>query len=107
MSGNNCKRCPQPLREIAPERERKKRISVYVNQAELNVIEGFASNSKTSSPVYLRQAGLKTPPLVIPTINQEAWSKLASAAANLNQLVKNFNVTREKPQSLFAAFQKA
>ena len=107
MDENKRKRGPKPLRETAPEQERKRRISVYLNDAEMQIIQGFSTISKTSPPVYIRQAALKTPPVVVPELNQEAWAKLAGAAANLNQLVKRFNVSRENTQPLYAVFQQA
>ncbi len=77
---------PKPL-----ESQRKHRIAVYLNDAELKIINGFSELSHVCPAAYLRRAALNTPPVVIPELNKEVWQVLGKAAANLNQLSKLLN----------------
>ncbi len=77
---------PKPL-----ESQRKHRIAVYLNDAEMKIINGFVELSKVCPAAYLRKTALNSPPVVIPQLNQEVWSELSKAAANLNQLSKSIN----------------
>lgn len=82
------KRGPAPK---APESQRKHRIAVYLNAAELKVINGFSELSGVCPAAYFRGAALNSPPVVIPQLNQEVWQMLGKAAANLNQIAKSIN----------------
>jgi len=86
----------QPRRKRGPtpkplESQRKHRIAVYLNDAELKIVNGFSELSHVCPAAYLRRAALSTPPVVIPQLNQDVWQVLGKAAANLNQLTKLLN----------------
>ncbi len=87
---------PPPRRKRGPtpkpaSEQRINRIAVYLNDAEIKVVSGFSQLSGTCPAAYLRKAALKTPPVIIPELNQLAWQQLSSAVSNLNQIAKRIN----------------
>ncbi len=82
------KRGPEPK----PENElRTVRLSVFMTEAEADEIERRAKLVGMRTPAYLREAGLDRLPPTVPELNREAWTQLARAASNLNQIARNLN----------------
>jgi hypothetical protein len=82
------KRGPEPK----PENElRSVRLSVFMTEVEAAEIERRAGLVKMRTPAYLREAGLDRLPPTVPELNRTAWTQLAKAAANLNQIARHLN----------------
>lgn len=74
---------------LPPAEKRMHCISVRVNDDELALIE--RRRGQMQSGAWLRSAALDAAPTMIPEINKSAWSELANAAANLNQIARKLN----------------
>ncbi|MBA3002487.1 MAG: MobC family plasmid mobilization relaxosome protein [Desulfurivibrio sp.] len=82
---------PAPL---APAIKRSHRITVFVRLEELDKLADRAGGTELI-PSFLRAAGLgKSAPrrLVVPVLNQQAWSDLARVSANLNQIAHRLHL---------------
>ncbi len=85
------KRGPAPL---GPAAKRSHRITVFVRDKELDKLADRAGGTELI-PSFLRAAGLgKSAPrrLVVPLLNQEAYSDLARVSANLNQIAHRLHL---------------
>ena len=79
---------PDPL----PADERRTHcVSVRLNARELQLLDERRARVGMQRGEYLRVAALKRIPRSIPEINRQAWSELARAAANLNQIARHIN----------------
>ena len=76
---------PAPL---PPEKVRGRRVSVYLSDAERELLTDRAQEVGLRLPVYIRDAALDRLPPMIPALNQEAWVSLSRAAGNLNQIAR-------------------
>lgn len=86
MNEKSARRGPAPL----PAGDKREHcVSVRLNAAELAKLD--VTRGKFQRGEWLRMAALDKLPPVIPAINTEAWSELARAAANLNQIAKALN----------------
>ena len=87
MSETNKKRRygPSPL---LPEKVRGRRVSVYLSDAERELLTGRAAQIGLRLPAYIRDAALDRLPPMIPALNREAWVALSRAAGNLNQIAR-------------------
>lgn len=85
------KRGPAPL---APGDKRSRRVTVFVRLEELDKLADRAGGTELI-PSFLRAAGLgKSAPrrLMVPVLNQQAWSDLARVSANLNQIAHRLHL---------------
>lgn len=79
---------PDPL----PADERRTHcVSVRLNARELQLLDERRARVGMQRGEYLRVAALKRIPRSIPEINRRAYSELARAAANLNQIARHLN----------------
>lgn len=84
------KRRGPPL--LPNERLRSKRISVYISDAELEILENSAKSENMSISSLLREIGLNRKKQQKPAkLDLQAYSELSRAAANLNQISKHLN----------------
>ncbi len=90
MTDRSARRGPAPL---SAEERRGHCVSVRVNAGELATLD--ARRGVYQRGEWLRMAALDKLPPVIPAINTEAWSELARAAANLNQIAKALNASEK------------
>lgn len=74
---------------VPKDRQRRHAVTCRLTDAELARVD--AARGEVSRGEYLRLAALKVPPRVVPEINREAWSDLARASGNLNQLARIAN----------------
>lgn len=79
-------RTPLPADEL-----RTHTVSVRLNPDELAWLDAQREQVKMQRGEYLRVAAMGKLPKTIPALNQEAWSELARAAANLNQIAQKLN----------------
>lgn len=82
------KRGPKPL---ALADKRMHSVSVRLNSAELDWLDGARASVRMQRGEYLRSASRGVLPPTIPAINREAWASLARVAANLNQYQQAIN----------------
>lgn len=81
------KRGPRP---ISQEEKRGHCVSVRLNAVELQRLDEQRGHFQRGE--WMRMAALdRLPPAAPPAINQQSYSELARAAANLNQLSKRAN----------------
>lgn len=59
-------------------------VSVRLNSEELNILN--ARRGEKSKSEWLRTSSLKSPPLVIPSINIETWKTLSEINQKLNRI---------------------
>lgn len=78
---------PKPLHE-----QRRHAVSCRLTDAELATVD--RRRGAVSRGEWLRRAALSKPPRVVPEINKVAWSDLARAAGNLNQITRALNEGR-------------
>lgn len=77
---------PDPL----PTAERRGHcVSVRLNAAELQQLDDIRGPFQRGE--WLRMAALDRLPPTVPEINREAWTDLARAAGNLNQITRHLN----------------
>jgi hypothetical protein len=77
---------PDPL----PAAERRGHcVSVRLNAAELQQLDAVRGPFQRGE--WLRMAALDRLPPTVPEINREAWTDLARAAGNLNQITRHLN----------------
>lgn len=77
---------PDPL----PAAERRGHcVSVRLNAAELARLDAVRGRFQRGE--WLRMAALDRLPPTVPEINREAWTDLARAAGNLNQIARHLN----------------
>lgn len=82
------KRGPKPVGSTAL---RSHTVSVRLNSAELDWLDGARASVRMQRGEYLRSASRGVLPPTIPAINREAWASLARVAANLNQYQQAIN----------------
>lgn len=82
------KRGPKPVGSAAL---RSHTVSVRLNSAELDWLDGARASVRMQRGEYLRSASRGVLPPTIPAINREAWASLARVAANLNQYQQAIN----------------
>lgn len=75
---------PKPASE-----QRRHPVSCRLTDAELTQLD--ARRGKVSRGEWLRLAALGKPPRMVPEVNKVAWSDLARAAGNLNQITRAIN----------------
>lgn len=79
---------------------RTNRISLRLTDSELAAIQ---NNAKDTNPrkvaLYLRNSALNKLPVEVPELNKQAWVILATAVANLNQLMKKLNSPNGQAQA--------
>lgn len=79
---------------------RTNRISLRLTDSELAAIQ---NNAKDTNPrkvaLYLRNSALNKLPVEVPELNKQAWVILATAVANLNQLMKKLNSPNGQTQA--------
>ena len=66
-------------------------VSVRLRSAELAQLDSVRATVRMMRGEYLRCAALHRLPPTIPPVNHLAWSQLARAAANLNQISQHLN----------------
>jgi len=80
---------------------RTNRISMRITDGELAAIQ---RNAKDTNPrkvaLYIRNSALNKLPVEVPELNKESWVVLATAVANLNQLMKKLNSKNNDGESL-------
>lgn len=74
---------------LDPEEKREHCVSVRLNVRELAQLDEL--RAKFQRGEWLRMASLDKLPPSIPLLNIQAWSELARAAANLNQIARALN----------------
>jgi hypothetical protein len=72
-----------------PSEQRRHPVSCRLTDAELARLD--ARRGQVSRGEWLRVSGLGKPPRIVPEINKVAWSGLARAAGNLNQISRAIN----------------
>jgi len=82
---------PKPLHE-----QRRHPVSCRLTDAELAIVD--QRRGAVSRGEWLRLAALAKPPRIVPEINKVAWSDLARAAGNLNQITRSINEGRWQPK---------
>lgn len=86
MTNRSARRGPAPL---PPDERREHCVSVRVNAGELATLDSRRGVYQRGE--WLRMAALDKLPPTIPAINREAWTELARAAGNLNQIARSLN----------------
>lgn len=66
-------------------------VSVRLSSSELAQLDSVRATVRMMRGEYLRCAALHRLPPTIPPVNHLAWSQLARAAANLNQISQHIN----------------
>ena len=75
-----------------PKDLRINRISLRLTDSELASIQGNAKDTNARKvALYIRNSALNKLPVEVPELNKTAWVVLATAVANLNQLMKKMN----------------
>ena len=75
-----------------PKDLRTNRISLRLTDSELASIQANAKDTNARKvALYIRNSALNKLPVEVPELNKEAWVVLATAVANLNQLMKRLN----------------
>ena len=75
-----------------PKDLRTNRISLRLTDSELAAIQRNAKDTNARKvALYIRNSALNKLPVEVPELNKEAWVVLATAVANLNQLMKKLN----------------
>lgn len=78
---------------------RTNRISLRLTDSELALIQKNAKNTNARKvALYIRNSALNKLPVEVPELNKESWVVLATAVANLNQLMKKINNPNAKIQ---------
>lgn len=91
---NNKKRRRGPTPD--PSSKRNKRVSVYFSDNEYEKLIKIVGNKKYASDHMRRLAlGSRSQRITIPELNRQAYSELARAAANLNQIARSLNAGDE------------
>lgn len=83
------RRGPTPL---ALDQQRRHAVSCRLTDAELATLD--QRRGHVSRGEWLRLAALAAPPRIVPEVNKIAWSDLARAAGNLNQMTRALNEGR-------------
>ena len=97
-------------RILAIAEKREHTVSTRLNVRELARLDAARLPLRMQRGEYLRNAALDVLPQPIPEINREAWSILARAAANLNQLTREANRGRfdiESMREILSDFRRA
>lgn len=76
-------------KKLAESEKKKHQINCRVTDTELKIIDSRRGGIKKTE--WLTRTALKKPPVIIPEINQKAWSELSRVASNLNQLTRAIN----------------
>ena len=80
-----------------PKDLRTNRISLRLTDSELASIQGNAKDTNARKvALYIRNSALNKLPVEVPELNKTAWVILATAVANLNQLMKKMNNPNSK-----------
>ena len=80
-----------------PKDLRVNRISLRLTDSELASIQGNAKDTNARKvALYIRNSALNKLPVEVPELNKTAWVILATAVANLNQLMKKMNNPNSK-----------
>ena len=75
-----------------PKDLRVNRISLRLTDSELASIQANAKDTNARKvALYIRNSALNKLPVEVPELNKTAWVVLATAVANLNQLMKKMN----------------
>ena len=85
-------------------------VSTRLNVHELARLDAARLPVRMQRGEYLRNAALDVLPKPIPEVNRDAWSILARAAANLNQLTREANRGRydvEAIREILSDFRRA
>lgn len=78
---------------------RTNRISLRLTDSELAAIQRNAKDTNARKvALYIRNSALNKLPVEVPELNKEAWVVLATAVANLNQLMRRMNNPSAKVQ---------
>lgn len=78
---------------------RTNRISLRLTDSELAAIQRNAKDTNARKvALYIRNSALNKLPVEVPELNKESWVILATAVANLNQLMKKINNPNGKAQ---------
>lgn len=72
-----------------PAEQRRHAVSCRLTDAELNRLDEL--RGEVSRGEWLRLAAMSKPPRIVPSMNKVAWSDLARAAGNLNQITRALN----------------
>lgn len=73
--------------------KRTRRLNVFFDALEYDQLRAEAEQAGMRPSELMRQKFFNSPPTYIPHVNLEAWRKLSSASANLNQIARNMNST--------------
>ena len=80
-----------------PKDLRTNRISLRLTDSELASIQSNAKDTNARKvALYIRNSALNKLPVEVPELNKTAWVILATAVANLNQLMKKMNNPNSK-----------
>ena len=80
---------------------RTNRISLRLKDSELEAIQKNAKDTNARKvALYIRNSALNKLPVEVPELNKESWVVLATAVANLNQLMKKLNSKNNDGESL-------
>lgn len=78
---------------------RTNRISLRLKDSELEAIQKNAKDTNARKvALYIRNSALNKLPVEVPELNKESWVVLATAVANLNQLMKKLNNPKGQAQ---------
>lgn len=88
---------PDPRRRHGPtpkpaSEQRRHPVSCRLTDAELARLD--ALRGQVSRGEWMRLAAFAKPPRIVPEVNKVAWSDLARAAGNLNQITRAINEGR-------------
>ena len=86
---NGRRRGPAPRPD---EEKRTHAVAVRFNSEELELLD--KNRGRFQRAEFLRSSALNKLPPTIPPLNQQAWTELARAAANLNQIARELNFKR-------------
>lgn len=95
----NIKRGNQKMKNKVQKDIRTNRISLRLTDSELAAIQRNAKDTNARKvALYIRNSALNKLPVEVPELNKEAWVVLATAVANLNQLMRRMNNPSAKVQ---------
>lgn len=86
MTDRAARRGPTPL---SADQRREHCVSVRLNAGELAALDARRGSFQRGE--WLRMAALDKLPPTVPALNAQAWTELARAAANLNQIARALN----------------
>jgi hypothetical protein len=89
---------PKGRRPLPPELRRRRRVQLWLTEAELEKVRQRAEQARLPVAAYARAAALReSPPGPVPVLNIQFVGELGRLANNLNQLTKLAHQGRTSP----------